>query len=93
MSRPSQSIPFGFLIVFFGLLAFVYSCVAGYVAWLVWSKPVAERLADHPSLVPLLARSGLGFMIALGLIWYGLHLALRTAPYDTRDPDEPSIKF
>jgi len=93
MSRPTQSVPVGFLFVFFGVLLFVYSCLSTYAAWLAHTKPLAERLPNHPDVWPLVAGAAASFIVGVLLTWFGLRMALRTPYYDTRDPDEPSVKF
>ena len=89
----SQSVPGGFLFVFFGVMSWVYSGLAGYASWLVFHKQLIEhKLVDH-SLSSLVIQAVVGFIVGLLLIYFGLKLALKVAPYDTRDPKEPFIKF
>ena len=92
VSRPSQSVPGGFLLVFFGALLLIYSCLSTYAGWLAHAKPLAERLPNHPDPWPLVAGAVASFIVGMLLTWFGLRMALCTPAYDTRDPDEPSVK-
>lgn len=92
-SRPTKSMPGGFLLVFFGILGWIYALLAGYAAWLVWHRKFVEQHPVDPDPVHLILQSGAGFLIGLLLICWGLRLARSVPPYDTNDPKEPSLKF
>jgi hypothetical protein len=92
-SSPTKSIPGGFLLVFFGILGWIYSLLAGYAALLVWQRQSAGHpVTDHDPM-HLMLQSVSGFLIGLLLIWWGLRLARTVPPYDTNDPKEPTLKW
>jgi len=89
---PTQSVHGGFLVVFFGILAFLFSGLSAYVAWLVYQKNQETQAIDYSSSSFVYASSG-GFLLGLILTVIGLRMAMKTGSYDTRDPKEPMIKF
>lgn len=93
MPYSTQSAPGGFLFVFFGLLAWVFAGLAGYVAWLVHQREEIQRQVTSYSYGLYCALSISGFLTGLLLIVIGMKLALRTGAYDSRDPKEPSLKW
>jgi hypothetical protein len=92
-SKPTKSLPGGFLIVFFGLLAWIYALLAAYAAWLVWQHKFGEHRPVDQDPLHLILQSVAGFLIGLLLIWWGLRLANSVSPYDTNDPKEPTLKW
>jgi hypothetical protein len=92
-NRPTKSMPGGFLLVFFGILGWIYSLLAGYAAWLVWHRQTSDHPVTDQDPMHLLLQSGSGFLIGLLLIWWGLRLARSVPPYDTNDPNEPSLRW
>jgi hypothetical protein len=93
MPQPTQSVPGGFLVVFFGMLALVFSGLCGYASWLVYQKECVQHQSSEYSLTQLLLLTAGGFVVATSMITVGLRMAYRTAPYDTRDPEQPLVKF
>lgn len=93
MPSPTQSIPAGFLVVFFGILALLFSGFCGYASWLVYEKEQILHQTTEYSLTQLLLGTVVGFVLAGVMITLGLRMAYRTAPYDTRDPKQPHVKF
>lgn len=93
MSRATQSVPGGFLFVFFGLFALIFSGLSGYAGWLVFQKEAMRGQETGYSYWMLFTGSGAGLILAFALICYGIRMARQVPPYDTRDPKEPSLKF
>lgn len=93
MPHPTQSVPAGFLVVFFGMLALVFSGLCGYASWLVYQKEFIQHQPTDYSLTQLLLGTVGGLSVACTMIVLGLRMAYRTAPYDTRDPKQPNVKF
>lgn len=89
----TQSTPGGFLFVFFGILSWAFSGLAGYASWLIYHKKYIEHLEVKYHLAPVLVASIVAFVVGLVLIIIGLRMAWSVEPYDTRDPKEPSLKF
>ena len=92
-AHPTQSVPGGFIFVFFGVLSWIYSGLAGYASWLVFHRHYIEHKPVDHNLSSLAFQTGIGFIVGLLLIYFGLRMASKVAPYDTRDPKEPFIKF
>jgi ABC-type sulfate transport system permease component len=90
---PTQSTPGGFLFVFFGVLFLVASALAGYAAWLDYHKIYIEHQVTAYSLTSLLVCFAATLVVGLGMVVFGLRMALQTGPYDTHDPKEPGLKF
>jgi hypothetical protein len=93
LPRPTQSVPGGFLFVFFGLLALVFSGLSAYASWLIYHRHYVEHQLTGCNLTSFLIATGLGLFCAIFLIYFGLRRAFRTSPYDTRDPKQPNLKF
>lgn len=93
MPTPTQSIQGGFLLVFFGVLSWIYSGIAVYGAWRVYHLVHVQNQTTEHSILSFLLRSAIAFAIGLVLLLVGFRMALRVAPYDTRDPKEPHLKF
>ena len=91
--RATQSIPGGFLLIFFGLLAWAFAALAGYAGWLVYQR---EELLHEPteySYNLYFSMGAGGLLVGVLLVYWGLKQAWRTPPYDTRDPNEPGFKW
>lgn len=93
MPSPTQSVPGGFLLVFFGILALVFSGLCGYASWLVYQKECVQHQPTEYSLTQLLLLTAAGFVVACAMIAVGLRMAYRTAPCDTRHPAQPQVKW
>lgn len=91
-SGPTKSMPGGLLLVFFGILGWIYALLAGYAAWLVCQRESAGHPVDQDPMLLMLQSFG-GFLLGLLLIWLGLRMARSVPPYDTNDPKEPSLKW
>lgn len=66
-SRPTKSMHGGFLLVFFGILGWIYSLLAGYAAWLVWHRQASGHpLTDQDSMRfnQQFLRTGIGRLLA-----------------------------
>jgi ABC-type sulfate transport system permease component len=93
LPSPTQSVPGGFLLVFFGVLFLVASALAGYASWLDYHKIYLEHQATEYSLTSLLLCFAATLVVGLGLVIFGLRMAMDTGPYNTHDPKEPGVKF
>jgi ABC-type sulfate transport system permease component len=91
--QPTQSTPGGFLLVFFGVLSWIVSGLAGYASWLIYQKRYIEHVKTEYSLTSVLVTSIVAFIIGIVLIVIGLRMAWSVGPYDTHDPKEPWLKF
>jgi len=90
---PTQSVPGGFLLVFFGTLSLIYSGLSAYAAWLVYHKEYIEKQPTEYSFIGLSLGALCGLLIATTLIYIGLRMAFYVGSYDTHDPKQPSVKF
>lgn len=93
LPRPTQSVPGGFLFVFFGLLAMVFTILAGYATWLIYQKEFIDQQPTEHNFLGWMLTTSLGLLTAIALIYFGLRMAYHTPPYDVRDPQEPRLKF
>lgn len=93
LSRPTQSVPGGFLLVFFGVLFLIASGLAGYAGYLVFYREVMEGNETVYSYRYLFLGSGLLLLLSVASIYWGIKLAIKVGPYDTRSPREPRLKF
>lgn len=90
---PTQSVPGGFLLVFFGLLALVFAGLAGYAGWLACQTDDFTDAEKSKALWTFFGLSGTGLLIGISLISFGIRLAWKVGPYDNRDPKEPMLKW
>ena len=90
---PTQSTPGGFLFVFFGILSWIVSGLAGYASWLIYKKQYIQHMEVEYHLRPVLITAIVAFLVGLALIVIGIRMAWRTESYDTHDPKEPMLKF
>jgi TRAP-type C4-dicarboxylate transport system permease small subunit len=93
LPRPTQSVQSGFLFVFLGLLALVFSGVSAYASWLIYHKHYIEHQLTGYSLTSFLIATSLGLFGAVSLIYFGLRMAFQTGAYDVHDPKQPNLKF
>lgn len=93
LPTPTQSTPGGCLLVFFGLLSMLISGMAGYAGYLVHHREVVEHVDTGYSTLPLFGLCGVLLLIGAALVIWGTRLAWRVGAYDTRDPNEPRLKF
>ena len=91
--QPTQSAPGGFLFVFFGVVSWILSGLAGYASWLIYHKKYIEHAKVDYNLAPVLVMSAVAFFVGMILIVIGLRMAWSVGAYDTRDPEEPWLKF
>ncbi len=91
--QPTQSTPGGFLFVFFGILSWVISGLAGYASWLIYKKQYIQHIEVEYHLKSVLIVAIIAFLMGIILIIVGLRMAWRVGAYDTHDPKEPWLKF
>ncbi len=79
--------------MFFGLLALVFAGLAGYAGWLAYQTDFFADVEKPKAVWTFSGLSGTGLLIGIGLIYFGIRLAWKVGPFDSRDPKEPMLKW
>ena len=79
------------MVATFGMFAWAYTalCVA-----LAVKAAQSETLKDKGEVVTSMSwNAGISFLVGLALVWIGYKLAVGAGGYNSRDPNEPMMKF
>ena len=75
----------------FGLFAWCYTALCGA---LIVRASRSETLKDKNEFISNMSwHAAISFVLGLALLWAGYRMAMGAGGYDSRDPDEPMMKF
>ena len=93
LGSPTKSVPGGFLLVFFGLLALIFAGLAGYAGWLAYQTDFFTEAEKPKAVLTFCCISGTGLLVAILLGYCGLRMAAKVELYDPNDPKSPNLKW
>jgi hypothetical protein len=88
---PTKSVPGGCVVGLFGLFAWAYAGVCGYLLYRAFQVEDWEKKKHLIYTCSL--HCGVAFIVGLILLIVGWKLAIRVGDYDAWDPKEPMMKF
>ncbi|MGY8655267.1 MAG: hypothetical protein ACKVJX_16745 [Verrucomicrobiia bacterium] len=88
---PTQSTPGGCVVATFGLFAWAYTALYGFLAV---KAGRSDTLKEKSEIITNMSwHAGISFVVGLTLIWVGYRMAMGVGGYDSRDSNEPMMKF